>query len=143
MWTAFSLVILALAARSDREIPDEEAWIQRFEAIDRLREKYGVPSLTAAERIRVVIGEPPLDHRYGLYLQERSSGSYGRYGVILMVWREFPSSSKLVEKGEWIGIKDVEETDPDRQALRLREEAMVYVQSLADRMFLPFVHWGG
>ena len=137
MWTPFSLATLVLAASADEEPSAEESWIQRFEETDRLREKYEIPPLSPPERMRMMIGRPPFEHFYGLYLKLRTCRSYE---AILMVWRKTPWT---VETGEWIGIKEVEGGDPVLKEIHDDEEAKAWIRSLADRMFLPFVMYGG
>jgi hypothetical protein len=56
--TELAILSLVLAAASDVERGEEEAWADRFEEADRLRKKYGIPSLTPKERMTILLGQP-------------------------------------------------------------------------------------
>jgi hypothetical protein len=52
------LPILLLAVASDSEDGNEETWVERFDQIDADRNHYGVPLLSARERMSMILGKP-------------------------------------------------------------------------------------
>jgi len=73
MFEGLSLITLALSALSEGEGSGEESWVQRFEEVNALRSKYGIPVLTARERMEVMLGEPPSSHlTWAIRFQENS-----------------------------------------------------------------------
>jgi hypothetical protein len=63
-----SMASLVLSAGSDDETVDEETWVRRFETIDEKRVEHNIPPLSAEERLRLLLGRPPLDRPYALVI---------------------------------------------------------------------------
>jgi hypothetical protein len=78
------LTTLGLALASDASGSEEEAWIQKFEETNILRASYGIPVLTAAERMAWMIGENPISksHMVCGYVETGKLGTLSDY----LVW---------------------------------------------------------
>ena len=83
-----STLIFALASdgRSDDETTSEQAWIERFEEVDQLRKKYGIPPLSAQERMALLLGRP--NHSgYAIQGEAYHQDDHGNYEIVIVVYR--------------------------------------------------------
>jgi hypothetical protein len=61
---------LSLAIASDTEVESEQAWAERFEAIDRNRAELEIPPLMAKERMGLLLGKWPNPDFYYIDVHE-------------------------------------------------------------------------
>jgi hypothetical protein len=84
------LASLILAAASDGESAEEEAWVERFRETDAYRASFGLGPLTAAQRMRVLLGQPPIPKKeYDRWREDRTEAKNAcRFHLMYLLWGE-------------------------------------------------------
>ena len=66
MIPGLALAAVVLSVVSENESEREKDWTEQFDAIDRLRKEFGIPTLTAKERMGLLLGKWPNPDLYYL-----------------------------------------------------------------------------
>jgi len=101
MLSVLALASLALASASEGESPDEKAWIERFEAIDRRRAEFGIPPLSPRERMAMMLGKGPVSSLYYIDVLEDEDRERC-YRIMLYRWVE-----KKKGRADWVEEKEL------------------------------------
>ena len=136
MIPTLALAVLSLAAGSDPESSDEEAWEKQFRETDRLRKLWGVPPLTPQERFSWILGRPAPRDTHVVYVVhvssvrkiggEESATFFERYEIL--IYRFMGTTYK--EEPLWI------DRGTYRWVVDHWREAEKTAESLADTLYL-------
>ena len=140
--TELAILSLVLAVASDSEGSNEEAWAERFKRVDEERKTWGVPPMTAKERMAAMLGTPLGTglHVVGLEVRmKREIPGHFVYRWILCVYQvqkatgstQFPRWTDRWELGR-------DEVLPEPLALKELRDVEPSCRYLAFRLMLPY-----
>jgi hypothetical protein len=135
------LAMLGLAVASDSESDgNEQEWTRRFEEVDKLRVQYGVPPLTAQDRIRWMIGQQPSKEYVLVWRFDRFHERQTLDDVILSFYRkevEEPASYRRMVFSFLPSWKLYEFARIAKQtSLKIEDQIRSYAEVLENQMFL-------
>jgi len=129
-----ALPLLFLAAASDSEDSNEEAWTRRFAEVDAKRAKYGIEPLSPQERMAWMIGTSPPLPSYGLMYSRADLWGNGVYTYGIRFYKV--AFRRGTEEFSW---RYCIEDDVHRNEIKWCSDSILFERQLSEDLRIPIL----